>query len=80
MTAKATYTFKTAGECEIRADVYTRPGLVNRPAILWLHGGALILGSREMIPPQQVDLYLDAGYTVIAADYRLARRPNCRGS
>jgi acetyl esterase/lipase len=69
---RATYTYKTVGECAIRADVYARPGPEGRPVILWLHGGALMLGNRKMLPPEQASLYLDAGYTVVAADYRLA--------
>jgi acetyl esterase/lipase len=72
VTTRTTYTFKSAGSCDIRADVYTRPGSSLRPAIVWLHGGALIFGNRRMLPAAQMERYLDAGYSVIAADYRLA--------
>jgi len=58
--------------CKIQADVYRIPDNVIRPAILWLHGGALILGDREALPRDQLEKYVEAGYTVIAADYRLA--------
>jgi acetyl esterase/lipase len=34
--------------------------------------GALIFGDRETLSPDQLQRYLEAGYTVIAADYRLA--------
>ena len=72
MKAKTTHTFKTVGNCEIHVDAYegTDPGA--RPVIVWLHGGALIFGNRGMIHPAQVELYVNAGYTVVAADYRLA--------
>ncbi len=42
------------------------------PVIVYIHGGALIGGSRNMIHKKQRKLYLDAGYTVISIDYRLA--------
>jgi acetyl esterase/lipase len=64
--------FKTVGACQIRADVYGRSDGAGRPAIVWLHGGALMFGQRGMIPAAQVARYVDAGYTVVAADYRLA--------
>lgn len=70
--AKTTYTYKTVGDLHIQADVYRLPADEIRPAILWIHGGALIWGSRCWLDPVQVDNYVDAGYTVIALDYRLA--------
>jgi acetyl esterase/lipase len=69
---KRTYTHKTVGDCAVRADVYQIPGEAPRPVILWLHGGALILGSRASIPSYQLERYLSAGYTVVSVDYRLA--------
>jgi acetyl esterase/lipase len=69
---RATYTYKTVGDLRIRADVYRKPGDVPTPAILWLHGGALIMGNRRGLNPVQADKYLDAGYTVVSIDYRLA--------
>jgi acetyl esterase/lipase len=59
-------------DCEIQADVYRMPDDTVRPAILWLHGGALIFGSRRTLSPDQLERYVNAGYAVVAADYRLA--------
>jgi acetyl esterase/lipase len=70
--SKQTYIYKTAQDCQIRADVYRASGKERRPTILWLHGGALIFGDRRHLPPEQRRLYLAAGYTVVSADYRLA--------
>jgi acetyl esterase/lipase len=70
--AKQTYTYKVVDSHEIRADVYRLPGNGIRPAIIWLHPGALIVGSREWLASEQMATYLDAGYVVIAVDYRLA--------
>jgi acetyl esterase/lipase len=66
------YTYKTIGGCAIQADVYRRPDGQAHPAILWVHGGALITGERGAILSDQRERYLAAGYTVISIDYRLA--------
>jgi acetyl esterase/lipase len=58
--------------CEIKADVYQLPGDEIRPAILWIHPGGLITGSREWISSEQVQFYLDAGYSIVSIDHRLA--------
>ncbi|NIP23449.1 MAG: alpha/beta hydrolase [Phycisphaerae bacterium] len=68
-----TYTYKAVGDCQIKADVY-RPSIEAGPtaAVVHIHGGALINGSRQGFRPRQVELYVQAGYTVISIDYRLA--------
>jgi acetyl esterase/lipase len=76
--AVETFVYKAAG-AEIKADVY-RPGRGRAtPAILWLHGGGLIFGSRTSLTAYQRDAYLAAGHTVIAADYRLAPQTKLAG-
>ena len=67
-----TFVYKTVGDHEIRADVFMKPGEEIRPGIIWIHGGALIFGTRKGIPNEQLKLYVNAGYTVVAIDYRLA--------
>jgi acetyl esterase/lipase len=67
-----TYTFKRMGTCALQADVYRPAGEGLVPAILWLHGGALIFGDRRTLPAWQVTRYIEAGYGVVAMDYRLA--------
>lgn len=69
---KDTYTYKIVDNHEIRADVYRYTDEKIRPAIIWIHGGALILGARNRISSVQLELYLKAGYTVVSIDYRLA--------
>lgn len=66
------YTYKIDGNCNIQADVYQVDSRKKRPVIVWIHGGALIAGSRSGIAPYQLRKYLDAGFTVISIDYRLA--------
>jgi len=66
------YVYKRVGGIELRADVHRPDGGDVTPAILWLHGGALIFGHRATLAAEQLACYLDAGYTVVCADYRLA--------
>ena len=68
---KRTYTYKTVDDCNIEADVLTVDNGRPRPVIVWLHGGALIMGNRSL-PDRYRDAYLDKGYTVVSVDYRLA--------
>jgi acetyl esterase/lipase len=72
MMPKQHHVYKVVDGCEIEADVYRPDDSQIRPAILWLHGGALIFGHRGGIAEDQLAFYLDAGYCVVAIDYRLA--------
>lgn len=70
--AMTTHTYKTVDGIEIRADVYRPPGDAVRPAVLWIHGGALIMGDRKGIRSSLRDTLLEAGHVVVSIDYRLA--------
>lgn len=70
--AKQTFTYKKVGECEIKADVYRGEDAGTRPVIMWIHGGALIMGDRTGLRREQLGKYLKAGYVVVSIDYRLA--------
>jgi acetyl esterase/lipase len=68
-----TYVYKTFGSCQIKADVYRTDGeSVPRATLVWIHGGCLMYGCRRDINPRQLELYLGAGFVVVAIDYRLA--------
>jgi len=69
---KRSYCYKQVGDCKIHADVYRLGGRESRPAIVWIHGGALISGHRGSLQPAQLEKYLGAGFNVISIDYRLA--------
>ena len=68
----STHVYKVADGHEIRADVYRPQGEDVKPALIWIHGGALIFGTREWLLPWQLQGYLDAGFVVVSIDYRLA--------
>jgi acetyl esterase/lipase len=67
-----TYTYLTDGDCELKADVYAPPGEVATPAILWIHPGGMITGGRDWLDSDQLTMYVEAGYTVVVIDHRLA--------
>ncbi len=68
-----TWVYKKAGSCEIKADVFAAPGPGPHPVAVWIHGGALIAGSRKLAPGARVLRTLrEAGFGVISIDYRLA--------
>ena len=69
---KNTYTYKQVGDCPIQADVYRADDTVLRPGVVWMHGGALIVGSRRGVPGRLHDLCRDQRYVLISIDYRLA--------
>ena len=71
-----TYTYKSAGGCDIKADVVSHGALEKRPVVIWIHGGALIIGSRTGIPGFFRELAQNPGYAVVSIDYRLA--PNTK--
>jgi acetyl esterase/lipase len=73
--AGETHVFKRTGQCELAADVFRAPAEGPRPVIVWIHGGALISGTRHHLRSSrgwQLQRYLDAGFTVVTIDYRLA--------
>ncbi len=69
---KQTYTYRQVGGHEIEADVYPGRGPGARPAVIWIHGGALIFGSKNDIGALPLKKLRAAGFTVVAVNYRLA--------
>src|SRR5688572_7955089 len=52
-------------------DLLLTPAQSNGATIVWLHGGALIVGSPAEHLRHGVHRYVDAGYTVWCLDYPL---------
>jgi len=67
--APQTYTYKTVNGCALRADVYGARARTKKRAIVRIHGGALIFGTRDQ-PPQWLNP--DGDCVVISIEYRLA--------
>lgn len=67
-----TYTYKRVGGLDIRADVHRPDDHVRRPVVVWIHGGALIMGHRAGVSERVRRMMLDAGFVIVSIDYRLA--------
>jgi acetyl esterase/lipase len=70
--SKTVHTFKRVEQLDIKADVYRHQDDVARPVIVWLHGGALIMGDRGSVPKQLRDLANQQGFVLVSLGYRLA--------
>ena len=64
-----TFTYKTAGGCDIKLDAFGSDPNVRKPVIVHIHGGALMIGSRKGVPKW---LNPQGDHVVISIDYRLA--------
>jgi acetyl esterase/lipase len=69
---KAVCQYKKVGDCPLLIDAYPANSEKKSPAILYIHGGALISGTRGDIGEGRVKWYHDAGFTPFAVDYRLS--------
>ena len=67
-----TFVYKKAGSLEIKADVHRADDTESRPVLVWIHGGALIMGHREGIDGRLKRMAVDVGYVLVSLDYRLA--------
>jgi Esterase/lipase len=67
---KETRVYKKTESCSIHADIYYQgPGT---PVILYIHSGALIFGTREWLPAEQIAYFTNRGFSLVNIDYRLA--------
>jgi len=65
---RATYEYKP----NIKADVFRPSDDAARPILVWIHGGALIMGNREGISAPVKKWAAEKGYVLVSIDYRLA--------
>jgi len=68
---KTTHIYKTVGATKIAADVYRSASAPPRPVLVWIHGGALIVGSRQSVPQNLLTLAREQDYVLVSIDYRL---------
>lgn len=67
---KDTRIYKKTDHCSISADIYDQGS--HSPVIIYIHGGALIFGTREWLPVKQIEYFRRAGFSIVNIDYRLA--------
>jgi acetyl esterase/lipase len=65
---RSTFVYARAEGGEIALDVY-RPARDGRlPVVVWVHGGALIMGSRASVPDHLLGLSRDQGVALVSID------------
>ena len=65
--------YKRVDGLDIKADIIHGAGGSPHPAILYIHGGGLMMVSRRAMPPRwELERFTATGYTVVTIDYRLA--------
>src|SRR5262249_15134230 len=69
---KKTYTYKEVDGVKVQADVYRVADAKVRPVVVWIHGGALIMGSRSGVPANLLELCQRENYVLVSIDYQLA--------
>ena len=69
---KTTHVYKTVGDVKVEADVSRPEGVEARPVVVWIHGGALIVGSRSQVPAKILELCTRERFVFVSLDYRLA--------
>ena len=69
---RETFVYKRVGALDIKADVHRAGESPARPVLVWIHGGALIMGHRESVDSRIQRMALEAGYVLVSIDYRLA--------
>ncbi len=62
--------YKRTEQSSIYADIYYHGN--QTPVIIYIHSGALIFGTRKWLPIEQVEIFKNAGFSIISIDYRLA--------
>lgn len=72
MTDRQTLVYKSVGGCDIRCDVFGAAPGADKPAVMWIHGGGLIFGTRATPRPAWLAALLAAGAVVVSVDHRLA--------
>ena len=67
-----TFTYKQMGHLEIQAEVSRINDELQRPVLVWVHGGAMMKGDRfDQWKKAFPSMMLEAGYIIVSIDYRL---------
>ena len=70
--SKTTAVYKQVGDLKIHADVYRPVNEEVLPVVVWIHGGALIMGHRERVSGRVKKWAQENDCALVSIDYRLA--------
>lgn len=65
-------TYKEANGVPVELDVERAPGDAVQKVVVWIHGGALIMGTRASVPENLLQFCAAEGMALVSLDYRLA--------
>lgn len=66
------FTYATFQDLDLKTTFFASPNPVKNKTILYFHGGGLIYGTRNDLPEQYIQQFLDHGYHFLTFDYPLA--------
>jgi acetyl esterase/lipase len=69
---KKTYVYKEVAGVKVELDVHRDDSAELRPVLVWIHGGALLMGNRDGLSRPLLDLCRAERYALVSIDYRLA--------
>lgn len=73
LNIKRTHTYKAHTHYNLMLDVYLPEDAgVNIPVVVFIHGGALIFGNRNMVHTGEIAAITAEGMAYVSVDYRLA--------
>ncbi len=70
--SKKTHYFKEAEGVKVELDVHRPDTAEVLPVVVWIHGGALLMGNRSGVPGRLLELCRKEGFALVSIDYRLA--------
>jgi acetyl esterase/lipase len=70
--ASETIAYKRVGDLAIQANIRRDPRWGLRPAVVFIHGGALIMGNRDEAPEWLAAACRSERWVLVSIDYRLA--------
>ncbi|MEM8897994.1 MAG: alpha/beta hydrolase [Bacteroidota bacterium] len=70
---QSTFVYKRVDRANIEATLFQLKETTSpTPVIIWIHPGALLFGSKDNLPEEQMKFYLSKGFSVVSIDHRLA--------
>lgn len=72
MIDKQGYEFTAAQGIVLQADLYRATNNRKNITLIYLHGGGLLYGVRDDLPTVYIEMFVQAGYDLLAVDYPLA--------
>ncbi|MGE0610355.1 MAG: hypothetical protein AB7O62_24920 [Pirellulales bacterium] len=65
---KQTFVYKTVEKTKIEIDVYREDDDQVRHPVVWIHGGALIVGTKDNPPQRLAEFCAEQGYALVSID------------